>query len=411
MPDLPYRRIVAILGFVLVILFLGWVLYALFFAAPALQNGNALPTGTGPGGGLPTVGPGERPSGGAGGPTGLPPIGTTPTPAGVSPRATGGPTEVTPLVASPTTAPTIGADGQSLVYYQPNDGHFYRIRPDGTASLLSDAKFFNVEQITWSSNRNEAVLEYPDGSNIVYDFQKKSQVTLPKHWQNFSFSPDGNQLAFKSLGVDRDSRWLGVAGIDGANAQALEPLGDNESKVTVDWSPNRQMVGYTREATGLDQQDIFFIGLHQENFRSMSVPGIGFRGQWTPGGDQLLYSVSSSLSDYKPVLWVAGASGDSIGANRHSLGITTWADKCAFASTDNIICAVPQSLPTGSGLAPGVADTIPDNLYQINLSTGIQRLRAIPETPFSASQVVVTNDQQWVVVQDKISGRLYKIRL
>src|SRR3989338_2714976 len=58
-------------------------------------------------------------------------------------------------------------------------------------------------------------------------------------------------------------------------------------------------------------------------------------GNWStepvdPDGQSLLYSVSSPASEYKPALWIANAAGDSIGENRRSLGLNTWADKCAF---------------------------------------------------------------------------------
>ena len=356
MEEFSYKRILVIIGFFILVAFFATLLYLFFFRQPAVPPVNEV--GGPPIGGLPRVGPGT-------------PSGTKPTEPGAlptgketpSPEANGGLTEVKPIVSTPVAAPTV--DGQTALYYQPTDGLFYRLTPEGQVEKLSDQVFYNVSQVTWSPNKNAAVLEYPDGSNIVYNFQTKKQVTLPKHWEEFSFSPDGDKLAFKSMGLESDSRWLGVSDTEGVQSEAIEPLGDNAKTVTVSWSPNRQIVAYQREVKSTDKQEIFFIGLNGENFRSMTVPGLGMRSQWTPDGKSLLYSVSSPTNEYKPLLWIADASGENIGANRHSLGVNTWANKCAFTDATNLICAVPRELPTGAGLTPGIADTLPYNFYSI----------------------------------------------
>ncbi|KKU49309.1 hypothetical protein A3H10_01410 [Candidatus Uhrbacteria bacterium RIFCSPLOWO2_12_FULL_46_10] len=406
MVALSYKRALAIIGFIALTIFFAVMLYLLFFRQPTTPITNEI-TG-GPAGRLPPIGTGRPGTGPTGGPGGLP-IGEEIEKEKPSKEANGGLTEITPIISTLTDAPT--TDGQTVLYYQPTDGLFYRITPEGQVNKLSEQVFYNVSQVTWSPNRSAAVLEYPDGSNIVYNFQTKSQVTLPKHWEEFSFSPDGNQLAFKSMGIDRDSRWLAVSNASGGDNEAIEPLGDNAKTVTVTWSPNRQIVALQREVTGTDKQEIFFIGLQGENFRSMTVPGLGLRSQWTPDGRSLLYSVSSPANDYKPMLWIAGASGENIGANRHSLGLNTWADKCAFTDAANVICAVPQELPAGAGLTPGIAATIPDNLYSVNLNTGEKKLLAIPSTNITAENVMVTSDKKWIFLKEALTGNLYKVAL
>lgn len=399
-----YKRLVAIIGFVVLVIFFVAMIYILFFRQPPPITNDITNDLQGR---LPPVGPGGPKTGEPKGPGKLPP----PEEGKEEPseKAEGGLTETVPVVSNFTDAPA--ADGQAVLYYQPTDGLFYRVTPDGQVEKLSDQIFHNVSQVTWSPSRDAAVLEYPDGSNIVYNFQTKTQVTLPKHWEEFSFSPEGNQLAFKSMGVDRDSRWLGVSNSNGSSSEAIEPLGDNAKTVTVSWSPNRQIVALQREVTGTDKQEIYFIGLQGENFRSMTAPGLGLQSQWTPDGQSLLYSVSSPTNDYKPMLWIAGASGEDIGANRHSLGLNTWANKCAFTDAANIICAVPRELPAGAGLTPAIADNIPDNLYSINIQTGEGRLLAIPSVNITAESVMVTSDRKWVFLKETLTGNLYRIAL
>ena len=88
-------------------------------------------------------------------------------------------------------------------YYNANDGKFYHLTSDGQIKEMSEQTFYNVNKVTWANNTDKAVLEYPDSSKIVYDFDKQKQTTLPKHWEEFSFSPDGGQIAAKAWGYPR----------------------------------------------------------------------------------------------------------------------------------------------------------------------------------------------------------------
>lgn len=407
---LSYKRIAAIAGFIALVLLFATLLYLVFFrATPETPINNEQP---GPGT-LPTAGPGQLPTTLPGTPTSLPtvpgqPIETT-TP---TQRAEGGLTLTTPVVDSRTFGATLGQDGRELRYYQPSEGIFYRVMSDGRTEKLTDTVFHDVQNITWSPNRDGAVLEYPDGSNIVYDFRTKKQVTLPRHWEQFSFSPEGDQLAFKSIGLDEGSQWLAVASIDGGASQAIEQLGSKADSVDISWSPNRQIIAQQREVSGTDRQTLYFIGLNGENFRSMAVVGLGLQTQWTPDGARLLYSTSSSLSDYKPLLWVADASGDAIGQNRQSLGLNTWADKCAFESNTSLICAVPQQLAAGAGFDPiGSSAGVADNLYRVDVVSGQRQLLAQPTTPVNASHVMVAADRSAVYLEEANTGHIYKINL
>jgi hypothetical protein len=102
------------------------------------------------------------------------------------------------------------------------------------------------------------------------------------------------------------------------------------------------------------------------------VEGSGFEPQWSTTGKKLLYSVYSSRSDFKPELWLVDSYGDSIGNNRQSLKLNTWADKCTFSNDSTAFCAVPKDLPTGSGMSREIAAFNYDDLYKIDLKTGLK---------------------------------------
>ena len=64
--------------------------------------------------------------------------------------------------------------------------------------------------------------------------------------------------------------------------------------------------------------------------------------------------------------------GDNIGSGRQLLGVNTWASKCAFADDSTVICGVPRFLPEGAGMSPDIAADTPDDLYRIDIKTGIR---------------------------------------
>ena len=399
-----WKRALLILAFAGSALGIGYLIYFLFFRAPTRPP---IPT---PQPGVPvTPGAGGLPT--AGGATPLPPATPgAPTPSAV---ASGGLTAARTVTTTPVVGATLTGDGTALAYYSTQDGKFYRLGPDGTPQLISDRTFFNVQNVTWSGNADKAILEYPDGSKLAVDFRTGEQATLPKHWQSFDFSPDGTQIIAKSMGLDPNNRWLTVASPDGTNAQAIAPLGENADKVTVSWSPNNQIIATSRTGTaiGLDRERILLIGLHGENFKALTVEGIGFQSVWSPRGDRLLYSVSNAASGYRPTLWSVEAEGESIGANRHSIALQTWAEKCTFASAEVAYCAVPTGLQEGAGFQPALSAGTPDAIYRVNIVTGATELMAIPSDRSAISRLIVSGDETVLYYVNAQTGQLSQIRL
>lgn len=402
----PQKRLLLAIVFVLVAIGLAVGIYFVFFRSVVVPTFTK-PTPSGaPVSGLPSsiTGAPETPAGAPGAPGTLPTIPTI---------AQGGATQTTAITDHQAIGVTAIAGGSSVAYYDPADSRFYKVNADGSVSKISNQQFFDVQHVTWAAGAQKAVLEYPDGSNIFYDFNKNAQVSLPKQWDSFDFSKDGSQIAAKSIGTDPNNRWLITANPDGSNARAIEPLGENADKVTVSWSPTREAIAFsaTGDTQGLDAVSMLVIGQNHENFKALNVDGRDFRPQWTPDGTQLLYSVYSSNNAYKPTLWLSGARGDEIGADRQKIGLDTWADKCTFSDAHTVYCAVPTDLPDNYGLQPTLADTIPDQVYRVDLSTGNKTLIGAPAENSSMKQLVVSGDGSKLFYTEAQSGVLREMRL
>lgn len=367
------KALLSLLLLVVAIL-IGFGLYYAFNKIRTTGGPTTTPNNTGSGGTLPGSGTrtsttGGTGSGGTTGPGRLPGSQTNVLPE----QGTYKPDVVTKITDDSASYSSLGTNGQ-FRYQSTSDGKFYRLNTDGSVTALSDQVFYNVNKVTWAPNKNTAVLEYPDSSKIIYNFDTQKQVSVPKHWQEFSFAPDGAQIAAKSIGLSPENRFLITVNDDGTGTRLIEPMGENGSKVTVAWSPSRQTVALsqTGEPLGLDRREVLFVGLNGENFKSTVVEGLDFMPAWSPTGKQLLYSIDSARQGFRPELWVVDAYGETIGGNRRSLQINTWANKCTFADDNTLYCAVPRSLPEGAGMAPEIAAGIPDDVYKIDLKTGVR---------------------------------------
>lgn len=297
-------------------------------------------------------------------------------------------------------------------FYNTQDGKFYRLDATGNPVPISEQVFYNVQNVVWSPQNNSSIIEYPDGSNIYYNFATKEQVTLPRHWEGFSFSPGGELIAAKSVGQSPENRWLISANPNGSEIKLIEPLGVNDKKVTVDWSPNQQVIAFARtgEPLGDDRQQVLLLGQNRENFKGLIVEGRGLETKWSKQGTKLLHSVYSANSDFKPELWIVDATPDSVGANRKLLNVATWANKCTMADERFAYCGVPDKLDTGAGFAPLIANNTADHLYRIDTLTGLKTELPLDRT-YTIDTITVSPDGNSLLFTDKNQAGLFKLNL
>lgn len=330
--------------------------------------------------------------------------------------ADGGVTKVKELVNSGSAAITVEGNSGAVQYYDTDTGLFHKILPDGSNQVLNEnAPFPNARSVSWDHGSTKSIIEFPDGANVLYNFDTKQQTTLPSHWTEFQFAPNDQQIAAKKLSLDPDSRYLVIANTDGTHATNIEPLGENADKVQVSWSPNNQMIAFahTADPIGLGREHVLVVGKNNENFKELTVEGLGFSPKWSPNGDILLYSSFRQANNLQPELWIVRGNVDQLGEDRQPLNVTTWVDKCTFATNTTIYCAVPDPdrLPYGIGFQPALASDTDDSIYKIDLNNGRTTLVAKPDGQFTIDSLRVNADESVLYFTDRLTGALEQVQL
>ncbi|MDD5341684.1 MAG: hypothetical protein PHC97_04625 [Patescibacteria group bacterium] len=413
------KRILLVAGFILAVVLIGLAIYFIFFqplispSAPITItptppiNTNGLPVT--PGVNVPPTNVNVPIVSGLN--VNIPPlIPAIPGPT-ISNVASGGITSFSTLESDSTLSPTFAVNGKDVNYLDVNTGLFHTLKPDGTKVKLSDSNFANVSTVVWSPDSSRAIITYSDGSKILYNFNKKTFVTLPSQWQDFSFSKDGNNIAFKDLKIDPEDSWLAMANTDGSGYQQIERLGDKANDVYVQWSPNNSYVALYRAPLDADRSEVYPIGKNGENYNSFRIEGRDPRFVYSPNGNTLLYSAYNISSAYKPTLWIVNSDPANLGTGRNALAVDTWADKCTFTSETLVYCAVPNSLDIGAGFRPDLADSTPDQFYKIDLTTGSKQLIAQPLFPTTVDKLMVSPDGKSLIWTEKNTGKIKEMNL
>ena len=413
--DLNYKKI--ILAVLIIVISLG-LLFGVIWLVFVRDSGDIEPrgglvtpggilpgTGTGTGGGV--IGPGGILPGSEGGDGGDEVVKT-------SEVADGSLTLVERLIDDE--VKEVNLTGGGFSYLSVEDDKFYRLLKDGSKLPLSAEAFPYMESAVWAPDSSKVILEYPDGANIIYDFTKNKKTTLPLGMEDPAFDSQADNIAYKYVTDIEENNWLVVSDTDNSAAEAVEPIGNEGAKVQVSWSPNSQVVALFHDPIGLSREEVFFIGLHNENFKSLIVEGSNFEGKWSPDGSRILYHVLHPDNGYNPILWVVDASTERIGNNNFNLGLSTWVDKCVFAGATKVYCAVPVGLPEGAGLYPDLVNDKPDVFYEINLTSGISKLIAYPVLTgeidkFQVKKLFISDDFRELYFWDKWTKKIYSLRL
>lgn len=288
--------------------------------------------------------------------------------------------------------PALLSGEQSIVYLGLDGKQFFKVDTalgaDGQPHVepITDSRFTNVASVTWSPDKNFAIIQTTDGKTQFFDFKRydllhQEQRDIGSDLRSVAWGPDSQQImAFQSTPAGDRSlvRW------DVATGQ-LERLIDLRpyqlTNPTLSWSPDGQWVSLVEN------------GLFLYNIATRQVSEVpGTEGvsaaSWSPDSRHILVGLDTSLALVDPN---QTASGGRLGI-RTPVSKTTWT-----ADSASIVAA----LTTASGK---------DALERIDAATAGQSAYVYSSNnPLSMTNLMVAKDssQLWFVSQ----GTLYNLLL
>src|SRR5689334_10601509 len=177
---------------------------------------------------------------------------------------------------------TTAADGSDLMNLTPGTPDFFTAdmhpswSPDGSNIVFDSHRDSNVSTEIYVMNADgsgQQRLTYDSGSNGIFNTQPL-------------WSPRGDLIAFrKSQNGQSDDLW--VMRPDGSGQRLL--TGDGGTKASVSWSPDGSRLLYTRQESSGNR--IYTVGLDGAPPRALSPVGVyEYSPAWSPNGSEIAFS-------------------------------------------------------------------------------------------------------------------------
>jgi len=284
-------------------------------------------------------------------------------------------------------SPTLSKEKNSVIYYDKSNGQAFEANPrDLSEKVISEKILPNLVRTIWSPNKKEVVSVFYDnnGKRFKYfNYQTQKAVDLGTAIKSLAFSPDGLHVAYlKSLGADGA---IYVSAPDGSSPRKI--IDTRLSDLEIYW-PSPEYISFKTTADGKDS--VYLLSMTGDLTRFLDTAG-QTNLLWSSDGTRLLYS---SKEDNSLVLSMKDVKSSEV----TDLEVASPADKCAWGvGNAYIMCSVPKS---GSG---------GEDIYKIDF-LGNKELIASPSKNISASQLILTGIEDYIMIVNGTDGKIYTIK-
>lgn len=306
------------------------------------------------------------------------------------------------LTDFPVVSPSLNKDETRVLFYKKSGGDLFASDFAGKIQeKQTNLTIIGLMEAIWQRGGGRAVVRYADGDTVKSFLQigTSTIAMLPQDISTAAWSPDGSSLAYAA---PREGRLeITMTDAAGRNPRAVyrTPLTD----ASLAWITADILV--FAEAPSAAADGHFFVWSRRDNsFVKMLGPQRGLMGLWSPDGATALVSggKESALSLY-----------DRAKKESAPLSLSTLAEKCAWADTATLFCAVPKDIPSGI--------TLPDAYLrgEFNPSDRIvtidTKTRAVSpvfdEGDFDMASILAAKDKKRLFFVNRRDGTLWSLRL
>jgi len=313
---------------------------------------------------------------------------------------------LTQLTDFPVVAPSLNKTENRILFYKKDGGDLFS--SDFLAKQqekISNITVIGLIEALWSPLRDRAALFYLDQETLkgFLHIGTSSVATLPQNIKSFSWSPDGKSLAYL---IAQDSRSiLVVADLGGRGQRTIAdiPLFD----ASLSWITQDKLALHTAPS-GFAEGFVFLFSRASGILQMASGPAFGLDGVWSPDGSHVF--VSSTSRGGKNL---TSAVLDQGGTVKFRLPVATFAEKCVWASSKELFCAVPRIIP------PNIA--LPDEYLRgefrssdtvVRVDAGEQKTEGVfSQRNFDMENLLVTKKGGFLFFVNRADGTLWSLKL
>lgn len=304
------------------------------------------------------------------------------------------------LTDFPVVSPALNKDETRVFFYKKSGGDLFASDFAGKKlEKQTNLTIIGLMEAIWQRGGGRAVVRYADGDTVKAFLQigTSTIAMLPQDITSATWSPDGASLTYA---VPSDGRMeLITTDAAGKNPRAIfrTPLTD----ASLAWITADLMV--FAEAPSAAADGHFFAWSRRDNsFVRIFGPQRGLMGLWSPDGALAAVSSGASLSLY-----------DRAKKESAPLSLATLAEKCVWADTSSLFCAVPKDIPSGI--------TLPDTYLrgEFNPSDRIvmidAKTRAVSpvfdEGDFDIANLLAAKDKKRLFFVNRRDGTLWTLAI
>lgn len=309
------------------------------------------------------------------------------------------------LADFPVVSLALNPAGDKVLFYKKDGGGLFVSDFAGkNQEKISNLTIVGLIEALWARNGDRAAVFYLD-KEILKGFLQigtSSVAALPQDTKGFSWSPDGRSLAYLAKKDDRLN--LIMADSSGRNPRAIynTPILDAQ----ISWiTPDR--LAFQTAPSGLAEGFLFTFSRSSGVLARILGPLFGLSSLWSPDGSQVL-AATTDASGRNLRLTLHSASGAAV----FTITPPTLPEKCFWASSSLLYCAVPQAVP---------ANTIwPDDYLrgELNTSDRIMLLdlkgktvKEVFSSDFDVSNLLVSKTQDYLFFIDRKNGTPWSLKL
>lgn len=270
-------------------------------------------------------------------------------------------------------------------YIRQDDGHVFDV-PLGVAGavprVVSNITIPGGQRAIWLEGGNAALMQYVDDSGVVktvylgFPQATTTRSALPTRIQflpdniiDIAGAPDGKNVTYLIKTAGGSDGY--IARSDGTNSKKTFSL--PLSQMLISWPSQDTILVTTKAAAGVPGMAFYVDAKSGAATQLVTAPGLSVTGNG--GFTRVIYQISQNDSSTSYVYDVKTALST-------LLTPTVMPEKCIWGSmaSAKVYCAAPLSHPAGNYLDLWHAGTASsaDDLFAVNVNTGISTLVAIP---------------------------------